>query len=224
MSDETQLTIFSGDEKAWPVYVTIGNILSRTRNSQTKMPILPRPLLPVPPKLSHESVSADEIERQMNADALLGVFDLILTPLQEIANDGAVMDCVDGKTRLCFPILSAWIANHAEHSLLNRISSKSCPQCEVPATELGQDPQNIYEPRNYAPYAQKPWDYEQTQDTHIADYFHEIGMKIDSNIFSGLYRINPADLHEPDLLHNIYLGLFKHMIKWIEGFLKEDKR
>ncbi|RPB03037.1 hypothetical protein L873DRAFT_1654530, partial [Choiromyces venosus 120613-1] len=32
-----------------------------------------------------------------------------------------------------------------------------------------------------------------------------------------------ADLHKPDLLHNIYLGLFKHMIEWVEGFLKKHK-
>ena len=63
----------------------------------------------------------------------------------------------------------------------------------------------------------------QTQDTHIADYFHQIGMKIDRNVFSGLYRVNPADLHKPDLLHNIYLGHFNHMIKWVEGFLKKHK-
>ena len=188
------------------------------------MPILLLALLPVPPKLSHESVGADEIQRQMNADALQAVFDLILAPLQEIAKDGAVMDCADGKTRLCFPILSAWIADHAEHTILNGISSNSCPQCEVPATELGQGPRNIYEPRNYAHYAQKTWEYMQTQDTHIADYFHQIGMKIDRNVFSGLYRVNPADLHKPDLLHNIYLGLFKHMMKWVEGFLKKHKR
>ena len=149
----------------------------------------------------------------MNADDLQAVFDLILALLQEIANDGAVMDCADAKTRLCFPILSAWIADHAEHTILNGISSKSCPQCEVPATQLGQDPRNIYKPRNYAHDAQKAWENEQTQDTHIADYFHQIGMKIDRNVFSGLYRVNPADLHKPDLLHNIYLGLFKHMMK-----------
>ena len=91
------------------------------------MQILLLALLPVPPKLSHESVRADEIQRQMNADALQAVFDLILAPLQEIAKDVAVMDCADGKTRLCFPILSAWIADHAEHTILNGISSNSYP-------------------------------------------------------------------------------------------------
>ena len=188
------------------------------------MPILLLALLPVPPKLSHESASADKIQQQMNADALQVLFDLILAVLQEIANDDAVMDCADGKMRLCFPSLSAWIADHTEPTILNGISNKSCPQCEALATELGQDPRNIYEPHNYAHYAQKMWGYEQTQDTHIADYFHQIGMKIACNIFSRLYRVNPADLHKPDLLHNIYLGLFKHMIKLIEGFLKKHKR
>src|ERR1700760_3237919 len=106
--------------------------------SPTKMSILLLALLPVPPKLSHESVRADETQQQMNVDALQAVFDLILAPLQEIAKDGAVMDYADGKTRLCFPILSAWIADHAGHTILNGISSNSCPQCEVPATELGQ--------------------------------------------------------------------------------------
>ena len=173
---------------------------------------------------THQSVYADEIQLHVNADTLQGVFDLSLAPLQEIASDGAVMDCADGKTRLWFLILSAWIADHAEHTILNGISSKSCPHCEVPATELGQDPRNIYEPRNYTDYAQKAWESEQTQDTNITDYFHQIGMEIDRNVFSGVYRVNPADLHKPDLLYNIYLGLFKHMMKWIEGFLKKHKQ
>ena len=188
------------------------------------MPILLLALLSVPPKLSHEWVRADEIQRQMKADALQAVLDHILAPLQEIANDGAVMDCANGKTPLCFPILSARIADSAEHTILNGISSKSCPQCEVPDRELGQDRQNIYESGNYAHYAQRAWEYKQTQNTHIADYFHQIGMKIDRNVFSGLYRVNTADLHKPDLLYNIYLGLFKHMMKWIEGFLKKHKQ
>ena len=221
--DQTHLRNFSGDKKAWPVYVAIGNILSRTRNCPTKMLILLLALLSVPPKLSHELVHADEIQRQINGDALQAVFDLILALLQDIANDSAVMDCTDGKRRVWFPILSASIADHAEHTILNGISSKSCPQCEFPATELGQDPRNIYEACNYPYYAQKTWEYEQTQDTHIGDYFHRIGMKIDRNVFSGLYRVNPVDLHKPDLLHNIYLGLFKHVMKWIGGFQKKHK-
>ena len=135
--------------------MTIGSILSWSRNSPKKIAILLLALLAVPPKLSHESVSADEIQPKMKADVLQAVFDLILAPLQQIAKDGAMMDCADGKSHLCFPILSAWIADNAEHTILNGISSNSCPQCEVLATDLGQGLRNIYEPRNYAHDAQK---------------------------------------------------------------------
>jgi len=49
-------------------------------------------------------------------------------------------------------------------------------------------------------------------------------MKIGRNVFTGLHSVNPADLHKPDLLHNIYLGLFKHIMQWVEVFLKKHKR
>ena len=48
-------------------------------------------------------------------------------------------------------------------------------------------------------------------------------MKIGRNVFTELYRINRTDLHKPDLLHNIYLGLFKHMMERVDGFLKKHK-
>jgi len=53
--------------------------------------------------------------------------------------------------------------------------------------------------------------------------FQQVGVKIGGNVFTELYRVNPADLHKPDLLHNIYLGLFKHMIECVEGFLEKHK-
>jgi len=70
LSDQTQLTNFSGDKKAWPVYVTISNILSPTRNSPVKMPLLLVALLPVPPKFTGESARTDEAQQQMNPDVL----------------------------------------------------------------------------------------------------------------------------------------------------------
>ena len=37
-------------------------------------------------------------------------------------------------------------------------------------------------------------------------------------------RVSPADLHKSDLLHNMYLGLFKHMMECVKEFLKKHKR
>jgi len=47
------------------------------------------------------------------------------------------------------------------------------------------------------------------------------GIKRGQNIFQGLVRVATPDLHKADMLHTIYLGLFKHMMDWIQGFLKK---
>jgi len=66
--------------------------------------------------------------------------------------------------------------------------------------------------------------HEPAEAADIAEHFQRLGVKIGNNLFIGLDRVSPADLHKPDLLHNIYLGLFKHMMEWEEGFLKKHKR
>ena len=96
------------------------------------------------------------------------------------------MDCADGKTRLCFPILSAWIADHAEHAALHGIGSKSCPKCEVPSKELGENPQKIYETHDNALYWEKAQEQE-SGEAGIAEYFKQVGVKIVHNVFAELY-------------------------------------
>jgi hypothetical protein len=150
MSDQTNLTNFLGDKKAWPVYITIGNLPSARRNSPGSMAGLLLALLPVPLKFSRSS-KADARQRKMNADTLQDVFELIFAPLQEMAQAGIPIDCADGKVRLCFPILSAWIADHMENVALHGLKTNACPKCEVPTHELGTN-QRIYRARDYTRY------------------------------------------------------------------------
>jgi len=150
MSDQTYLTKFSGDKKAWPVYITLGNLPSGRRNSPTSMAVLLLALLPIPPKLSKSS-KADQHQRQINADTLRDVFELIFPPLQDPAHDGIPIDSADRKVRMCFPILAAWIADHMENVALHGIKSNVCPRCEVPAVELGTN-MKVYPFRDYAIY------------------------------------------------------------------------
>jgi len=104
------------------------------------MPTLLLALLQVAPKCSGESAPTNEAQWEMNADVLRTVLDLVLAPLQQVVQEGTVMECAEGKTRLCFPILSACIVDHAEHPALQGIGIKSCPKCEVPCQELGGNP------------------------------------------------------------------------------------
>ena len=134
----------------------------------------------------------DKGQCQINANALGGLFDLVLGLLQEVGQEGTIIDCADGKNRPCFPLLSVWIADHVELSALHGISSKSWPKCEVPSKEVGGDPRKIYEARNYALHWEKGQEQE-SGEAGIAEYLLQVGVKIGRNVFAELYQVNPAD-------------------------------
>jgi len=73
-------------------------------------------------------------------------------------------------------------------------------------------------------YREKALRHEPAEAPSIAEYFQQSGVKIGNNVFTGLDLLSPMNLHKPDLLQNIYLGLFQHMMEGGEGFLKKDKR
>jgi len=203
LSDQKELTNVAGDKQAWLVYLTIRHTLSRTRNRPIKMPILLLALLLVPPKFTPELAPADEAQRLMNPDVLRTVFDLVLGSLQQVVQEGTVIDCAEGKTHFFFPILYVGIADNAEHAALHRIGSKSCSRWEVPCKELCENFLNMHETHDYILYRGKLLWHEPSEVADIAKYFQHLVLKIGNNILARLNQVNPTKLHMPDLLHNI---------------------
>jgi len=164
--------------------------------------------------------SADHLQRQINADTLRGVFELLFDPLQNAALEGVNIDCADGKLRRCFPILSAWIADHMGHIALHGPKSNLCPKCEVLPGEFRTEG-NSYRARDYARYER--CERESASD-NSGTMFETLGIDLEKNVFHGLHRDSAPSLHKPDLLLTIYLRLFKHLMDWILGFLKKHAR
>ena len=96
MSDQTHLSNFSGNNKAWPVYITLGNLQSARRDSLGSMVVLLLALLPVPPKFS-KSIKAYQYQKQVNADTLQDAFEFIFAPLQHAALDGSGLIVLTGR-------------------------------------------------------------------------------------------------------------------------------
>ena len=124
--------------------------------------------------------------------------------------------------------MSVWIADSMENVSLHEIKSNACPKCEVPPEELGSGANDL-RPRDYARYER--YEYEnpaldsETHDAARARYTNAThGIKRWQNVFQALARVSRPDLHKPDMLHTIYLGLLKHMMDWIQGFLKKHAR
>ena len=192
------------------------------------MAVLLLALLLVTPKIS-KCTSADKHQRRINAETLQLVFQLLFEPLQAVVREGVNIDCADGKVWKCFPISSAWIADYMDYMALHGVKSNSCPKCKVLPWELGNNAK--YSARYYTKYeyCQRENGFQSPRsDSDNADNTENANLTFDTfridmgpGVFHWLYRVLVPDLHVPDLLHNIYLRLFKHMMHWMHGFLKK---
>ena len=131
--------------------MTIGNILSRTRNKASKHATVLLALLPVPPKMLGVAVR-DARQRQINNEILCDLIEAIFAPMAALGNSGLEVECADGKVRLCFLWLRAWIADHLENVTLHGIQQNQCTVCKVRPEQLGSHSRCSPARRDYRKY------------------------------------------------------------------------
>ncbi|KAK7012305.1 hypothetical protein R3P38DRAFT_3589170 [Favolaschia claudopus] len=123
-TDKTQLTRFSGDQQAWPVYLTIGSIEKETRRSPSSRATI---------LIGYIPVTKLEI-----AAAFHDCMRVILEPLRAAGEEGVEMACADGFVRRMYLILAAYIADYPEQCLVACCRENSCPRCIVKPKERGK--------------------------------------------------------------------------------------
>ena len=96
-SDQTHLTNFSGDKKAWPVYLTLGNIVSTIRNKPSAMAMILIALLPVPPKLTKQKAAQMDAQRDANRHILHAVLEQVFQSTCSPGQHGIELPCADAK-------------------------------------------------------------------------------------------------------------------------------
>jgi hypothetical protein len=222
MSDATHLTRFSGDKKAWPVYMTIGNLSTSVRTRPSTRCVVLVCLLPVPTKLRRLPESKRKRQQIRNREVFVEVMKQLLRGIKPAGSDFYAR-CADGNVRHCFPRLAAWLADYPEHVTLQGIQMGFCPWCEIDKDSLGTlpDPKGSNTiPRDHAKYARL---YAADSD----DAFHQL-----EDVGIGLTSANPlwatgadvGDLPKPDLLHTMLLGMLKHLLDWLESLLHAHQR
>ncbi|KAF7303335.1 hypothetical protein MIND_00561200 [Mycena indigotica] len=208
-SDSTQLTRFSGDQKAWAVYLGSGNSDADIRSKASSGATVLLGYIPVAKMEMFAKERRSEIIHQLFHDCMATV----LQPLKDAGLDGVAVECYDGFVRMIHAILAAYIADYPEQCLVACVRENSCPICLVNPRQRGEyDKDNPPDPRNrddtLRVIAAK------SQGEHPPEFIEQ-NLHLTRPFWQNLPETDIFSSFTPDLLHEIHNGVFgDHIVAW----------
>lgn len=222
-SDKTQLTQFSGSKAAYPVYLTLGNIPRSIRRKPSRQASILIAYLSVD-KISRAALTNQE-HRARNQRLFHESMRVVLEPLKEAGRNGVEITCGDGWVRNVHPVLAAYVADYPEQCLVTCTKYGTCPRCQCPAENLG-DPTS-WDPRN-PDWTTRVMSDARTETTTNTD-FHKycMGRGVSSSVHAPFWKGFPyTNINlsiTPDVLHQLYQGVFKHLVSWIQILMSREE-
>lgn len=155
---------------------------------------------------------------------------IVLEPLK-VAGDrrggGVEMVGGDGAVRRVYPILAAYVADYPEQCLVTCSKYGTCPKCRRSAEEL-----ELKDPGD--PRKQK-WTLGVIEQARLAsagkEDAHIYKLCMESDVAGGKYQpfwvgFPFMDIHRciaPDILHQLYQGVLKHLIEWVQKVMGDEE-
>ncbi|KAG9093118.1 hypothetical protein FS749_015043 [Ceratobasidium sp. UAMH 11750] len=207
-TDATQLALF-GHKKAWPVYMTIGNLDNEVRRRPSERGMILIGYIPVP-DLSF--ISNEEERRQKHWEVYHASMGEILASLKQASSCGVEMVCADGAVRRVHPIVAAHMADFEEQCTASCTMKTRCPVCDVPLKGRGNgqgDAKIRTRMETVKALRHQQQGYSLTR--------HNLGLRPVWPYWANLPFATGHTSFVPDLLHQVHRGMFKdHLLtRWI---------
>lgn len=227
-SDKTQLTVLAGDKVAWPVYLSIGNISSKVRNTPSRKAWLLFAYLPAINFVEGANHS------QRNSTLIYRLFhqcmEFLLRPLVMAGRNGILWSDSKGDERRCFPLLAAYIADHPEQTLINIALQNASSTTTARSEDIGNPVPS--------PPRTREWILDQIKeacaecDPGRFDAYYEAARVRGINTVNKPFwrhhlKYQPEICIAPDLLHGPGKFWRDHLLKWVRrlvGFNEYDVR
>ncbi|KAK0481057.1 hypothetical protein EDD18DRAFT_1312245 [Armillaria luteobubalina] len=190
VTNKTQLSQFSGDKQAWPhATVLIG--------------YLPISKLECFNKKTRSMQSYQLFHMCMCS---------LLDPLVEAGKN-------DGKTRMVYPLLVAYVMDYPEQCLVGCCMENCCSKCLSKSDLLGNPVHSILQDPEKTIRILK-----QTADGHKPQAFTDQGLHPVNPFWRKLPHCNIFNYFTPDILHQLHKGMFKdHVVSWVTEAVHADK-
>jgi hypothetical protein len=203
-------------QKAYPVYVSFGNLDKGWRRKLSKHGSYLLGYLPVN---AFEDITNDAKRQRLKAELVHHAMEKMLEPLQVASEQGVEMWCPDGHLRRIYPCVAAYTTDWPEQNLQCCTSEGGCPICKTAYQDRGNIEDEI-----------KLQEQEETLcalRTYILTkngaHLSLLGLKLVWPWWGDIPDINLAACITPDLLHQAFQGIFKtHLVKWMKNIIGVD--
>ncbi|KIK52775.1 hypothetical protein GYMLUDRAFT_250910 [Collybiopsis luxurians FD-317 M1] len=152
----------------------------------------------------------------------------VLPPLKEVGHPtkgGVRMVRGNGETCLVWPILGAYVADYPKQCLVTCTKYGMCPKCPQKANDLG----NTMHSKDCILSWTLGIIKKAQSNGKSPSGVHSLAME--DNVASGNYTpfwtdFPLCDIHNiitPDVLHQLYQGIFKHLISWVQAVMTKEE-
>ncbi|KAG8823085.1 hypothetical protein FRC19_004644 [Serendipita sp. 401] len=215
--DATHLTNFAGDKKAWPVYMSIGNIRSKTRNTPSEGAWKLLAYIPVADWTDDDTVCGTLTMRLYHQ-----CMEFLLQSLIKPGTEGIRIVDSHGAVRVCYPRVAAHIADYPEQVLIN-----CAPRNHSPVTTASY--KDLDDPNPHPPCTR---DHifsclsavcAKENPTNIHQYTKAaalVGLNgVDKPYWRNLPGVEPEYYLPPDILHGVIRFWRDHILKWTQSLV-----
>ncbi|CDO72719.1 hypothetical protein BN946_scf184990.g2 [Trametes cinnabarina] len=219
-SDKTTVSVATGQNEYYPLYLTNGSVTNSVRRAhRNAITLIGFLAIPKTTSVSAERhYQNDESFRKFRRELFHTSLRAILDPLRESMSTYEIVPCADGHYRRVVFGLGPYIADYPEQVLLACTVQGWCPRCiakpdQLDTGEAARRSHKHTEAVRDAKDMRQLWNDYGIVLTILCMSLHQP--------FTAYFP--RADIHEllsPDLLHQVIKGSFKdHLVTWVEEYL-----
>lgn len=200
--------------------MTIGNLPKSVRCKPSRRGQILLAYLPTTRLLHIKNKAA---RRRTLANLFHACMSRVLAPLISAGVDGMRLVSGDGVARRGHPILATYIGDYPEQVLVSGCKTGECPKCDIPRDDVGESSEPSRPLRDLeaildalSAIEDGPRAFTRAcREAGIKPLFHPFWEDLPyANIFLSI---------TPDILHQLYQGLIKHLIAWIQEAYGTDE-
>ena len=163
-------------------------------------------------RLTH--ITNKAARRRALANVFHACMPCVLEPLQSAGINSIVLTSGDGISRRCHPILAAYVGDYPEQCLVTCSYSGDCPICKCPNADLGLFPSS-HAPRDFEASRAAAKSLGTPQ---FIDACEEANIKpVQHPFWEDLPYVDIFQSITVDVLHQLYQGVFKHLVSWLKS-------